>query len=67
MLIENACNPAPNNRYSVSTKFSQDLSMSNPLFKLPQQQSLLKRNPLVFWQSVSAILLLLSLVHWVGD
>ncbi|PVZ66735.1 bifunctional protein-serine/threonine kinase/phosphatase [Pelagibaculum spongiae] len=67
MAIEKACSPDPKNRYSALSEFLQDLSMPNPLFKLPKQQPLLERNPLVFWQGVSAFLLLLNLVSWVTD
>jgi len=50
---------------TIGNRFSRlqyDLSHPNPAFKDASDLPLLERNPLLFWQSLSGLLLLINLV-----
>lgn len=49
-------------RYESLSEFLQDLKRPNPAFLQADQRPLIERNPLRFWQALSAILLLGNLV-----
>ena len=46
----------PNNRYDELTEFLFDLKHPNKKFITKKRPALIERNPLIFWQSLSAIL-----------
>lgn len=55
--LERGMNISPELRYADVAEFVHDLQHPNPLFVSRRQQPLLMRNPLRFWQGVSALLL----------
>lgn len=52
----------PNERYEVLSEFLYDLKHPNRYFLKPVQSSLLDKNPVRFWQAVSAMLFLCLLL-----
>lgn len=60
--LRKALRPYPYRRYDDLSEFLYDLRHPNKALLGTQQPPLLARNPLVFWQSVSAILLVAVIV-----
>jgi len=55
----------PQKRYSEISEFIHDLNKPNPKFIAQSRPPLMERNPLRFWQSVSALLtLIIALLVW---
>jgi len=63
--INKACKPDMQKRYLSLSEFLFDMHNPNPAYnrKLP----LLERNPVLFWQLVSAVLALLLIINWVSS
>ena len=55
--IKKAVHPNPDKRYQELSEFTFDLRQPNPSFLNKTRPPLLQRNPVAFWQSVSALLL----------
>ncbi|MDX1553170.1 MAG: bifunctional protein-serine/threonine kinase/phosphatase [Marinobacter sp.] len=55
--IKKAVHPNPDKRYQELSEFTFDLRHPNPAFLHKSRPPLLERNPVAFWQSVSALLL----------
>jgi len=53
---------APAKRYDTPSAFAADLRRANPAFATTRFQPLAERDPVRFWQTVSALLALLVLV-----
>lgn len=60
--LEKATQPDPDKRYQELSEFVYDLSHPNEAYLRRTRQPLLERNPLVFWKTVS--LLLLIVIVW---
>ncbi|MCB1879044.1 MAG: bifunctional protein-serine/threonine kinase/phosphatase [Gammaproteobacteria bacterium] len=60
--LERAVHPLPSKRYTSLSEFQYDLNHPNPAFKDISELPLLERNPLLFWQSLSVLLLLFNLL-----
>ena len=59
--LEKAVHPLPSKRYTTLSEFQYDLTHPNPEFRDITELPLLERNPLRFWQYLSALLLLLNM------
>lgn len=55
--IKKAVHPNPDKRYQELSEFTFDLRHPNPAFLNKPRAPLLERNPVAFWQGVSALLL----------
>ena len=62
MTLKKALNADPNKRYAELSEFIQDLRRPNPDFVNQLLPPLLERNPVRFWQGVSAILAMVIIV-----
>jgi serine/threonine protein kinase len=60
--LRKATHPDPNKRYQELSEFVYDLSHPNDAHLRRTRQPLLERNPLVFWKTVSLILLIVIVV-----
>ncbi len=56
--LKKATSLAPQTRYEALSEFLHDLSTPNPMFKQSSNLPLIERSPLLFWKSLSGILLL---------
>ncbi|MBO6851328.1 MAG: bifunctional protein-serine/threonine kinase/phosphatase [Marinobacter sp.] len=56
--IERAVHPEPHKRYPALSEFLFDLRHPNPGWRSRHRPPLIERHPVVFWQGVSAVLLL---------
>ncbi len=67
MVFEKACHPNPRSRYQALGDVIADLhSPSEEWMRKTKQQPLIKRNPLKFWKSLTALLLGAALLElWV--
>ncbi|WP_096087235.1 bifunctional protein-serine/threonine kinase/phosphatase [Agaribacterium haliotis] len=54
--LRKALNPEPKKRYEVISEFLRDLRHPNQAFLNQERPPLLKRNPVAFWQGLSACL-----------
>lgn len=64
-VLRKATNPRPENRYSALSEFTVDLRKPGvELLKREQSAPLLERNPVRFWQLISAILCLIIIAQW---
>lgn len=64
LALEKACAEAPGERYGAMSELLSDLTTPNSSLLADHQNApLLKRNPLLVWQSISALLLLLVLIQ----
>lgn len=64
LALEKACAESPVQRYGVLSEFLADMSTPNSqLVSERQNAPFLKRNPLLFWQWSSAVLLVIVLVE----
>ncbi|WP_369413177.1 protein kinase domain-containing protein [Pseudomaricurvus albidus] len=64
LALEKACAESPAQRYSVLSEFLADMSTPNSqLVSERQNAPFLQRNPLLFWQWMSAVLLVIVLVE----
>lgn len=64
LALEKACAESPTRRYHAMSEFLADLSTPNErLVSDYQSAPLMTRNPLLFWQSMSAIMLVIALVE----
>ena len=61
--LERALKIAPLKRYSVLSEFIHDLRQPNKLFLAKTKPPLMQRDPVMFWQWVSLILLLMLIVQ----
>lgn len=62
--LRKALLPKPSQRYDAYSEFLQDLSVPNPALEAQiQHQPLIERNPILAWQILCAVLLLLNLVQ----
>ncbi len=52
-------------RYGELSEFIYDLHNPNPAFTRKAKPPLIERNPVLFWQSVSLVLLLVLIAQWV--
>ena len=60
--LEKAVALNPVNRYQIMSEFIVDLATPNPKL-IKEKQPLLERNPLLFWRSLSSLLILLNLIQ----
>jgi hypothetical protein len=61
--LKKATRVNPQSRYDELSEFLHDLRTPNPLFlKAEDRIPLIQRNPLVFWKSLSSLLLLTNLI-----
>lgn len=60
--LEKASHPQPSKRYTTLSEFYYDLNHPNAAFKGMAKTPLLERNPLLFWQYLAALLLLVNLL-----
>ncbi|MEQ1738859.1 MAG: bifunctional protein-serine/threonine kinase/phosphatase [Methyloglobulus sp.] len=61
--LKKATTISPHTRYDELTEFLYDLNSPNPSFMRPEDSiPLLQRNPLRFWQGLSAILIIINLI-----
>ncbi|MDQ6989749.1 MAG: bifunctional protein-serine/threonine kinase/phosphatase [Mariprofundaceae bacterium] len=58
--VEKAVHPNPNNRYNSFSELLKDLSQPNPSL-MKSHAPLIERNPVIFWQGLSILLLALNL------
>lgn len=66
LTLQKACNANPANRYPAMSEIIRDLKNPNQEFIVQhQQQPLLERNPILFWQICSALFAILALAEWV--
>lgn len=66
LTLKKACDPNPVKRYHVMSELQQDLSRPNAeLVDVHQRGPLLQRNPVLFWQVVSGLLLAGLIAQWV--
>ncbi len=56
LTLRKALQPDPEKRYPELSEFIQDLRKPNPKFVNQSRPPLLERNPVIFWQGVSAVL-----------
>ena len=64
LTLEKACHASVEKRYHVLSEFLTDLSSPNAeLIRRFDAQPLIKRNPLLVWKSISALLLVLLLIE----
>jgi protein phosphatase len=62
--MKKACEYQPNKRYQALSEFLHDLTVPNDkLVSKHQHLPLIEKNPLVFWQGVSALLFILIIVE----
>lgn len=59
--LRKALNPTPSKRYEVISEFLQDLRHPNKAYLNQTRAPLMERNPVAFWQGVSAILAVIIL------
>lgn len=59
--LKKATHPDPYKRYETLTEFIVDLETPNKKFLKNENTPLVKRNPLIFWQSLCFILALIIL------
>ncbi|MBL4670650.1 MAG: bifunctional protein-serine/threonine kinase/phosphatase [Arenicella sp.] len=65
-VLKKALSAKPENRYQVMSEFQKDLRTPSQDILTPSKYvPLLERNPLRFWQGVSAILVLIIVTQWV--
>ncbi|MCF6253257.1 MAG: protein kinase, partial [Thiomicrorhabdus sp.] len=58
VVLKKACEPNPTKRYGLISEFIHDLKTPKNIAKITaEKEPLLKRNPVLFWQGVSLILL----------
>ncbi|RVU83760.1 bifunctional protein-serine/threonine kinase/phosphatase [Leucothrix sargassi] len=57
--IKKACHPDPLKRYQVVSEFMYDLQHPNKAYLKKTKPPLMSRNPVAFWQGISAILMLI--------
>ena len=60
--IKKAVQVDPINRYEKMSELESDLRKPNPVFLKEDQLPLMQRNPLAFWKTLSAILLLINVI-----
>lgn len=65
--IRKALHPDPEKRYQALSEFTFDLRHPNQTFLSQSRPPLMERNPVVFWQTVSALLLLALLISFAID
>lgn len=65
--IRKALHPNPEKRYQALSEFTFDLRHPNQTFLNQTRPPLMERNPVVFWQAVSALLLLALLISFAMD
>lgn len=66
LALKKACAPKSSLRYQALSEFMQDLEVPNrQLMSGFQSAPLLERNPVRFWQMISAVLVLIVTVQWV--
>jgi protein phosphatase len=64
LALRKACAPRPSQRYAALSEFMHDLEVPNQLLLAAQQNKpLIEKNPVRFWQVVSALLLLLLILQ----
>jgi len=61
--IKKAVNIDPLKRYSEVSEFAYDLNTPNSTFLKRTKPPLIERDPLIFWQSISLILLLIVIIQ----
>lgn len=60
LCLQQSTHPDPKHRYKAFSEFATDLTQPNlSAIEHYQKQPLLQRNPVLFWQSISSILLIL--------
>ena len=60
--LRRALEPDSRRRYEALSEFLHDLREPNPAFLSEKSMPLLERNPLVFWQALSFLLLCANIV-----
>lgn len=60
--LEKAVHPDPFKRYPALSEFTADLRNPNKSFKLEASKPLAQRNPVLFWKTISMMLVLIILV-----
>lgn len=64
-VLKKGCAPSPMNRFALLSEFTSNLAKPSEVFlKSEDFQPLLERNPVVFWQGVSALLAVVLIVQW---
>jgi len=65
-VLKKALAPKPENRYQAMSEFQQDLRKpSQDMLTSSEYVPLIERNPLRFWQAISAILVLIVVAQWI--
>jgi len=60
--LEKASNPDPKLRYELLSEFIHDISSPNERFMNENPAPLIERNPIVFWKSVSLLLITTNII-----
>lgn len=61
-VLKKALHPQPTRRFQALSEFTHELRQPSPAFLRTSRPPLLERNPLLFWQGLSAVLLVAVLV-----
>ena len=63
VVLKKACEPNPTKRYGLISEFIHDLKTpKNIVARTEEKEPLIKRDPVLFWQGVSFILLILLII-----
>lgn len=68
LALEKACAPSPSARYQALSELLGDLSVPNQtLMSKYERAPLIERNPLLFWQGMTVVLLVMCLIqaYWI--
>ena len=64
VALQKACAPRPSQRYAALSEFLHDLEVPNQqLLAEHQQAPMMEKNPVKFWQAVSAILVIVIILQ----
>ena len=64
LALQKALEPRPGRRHQAFSEFQHDLRQANPeLLACLEKRPLIERNPIMFWQSLSAILAAIALIE----
>jgi hypothetical protein len=60
--LERAVHPLASKRHETLSELQHDLAHPNPIYREQAELPLLERNPLLFWQTLAGLLLLINLL-----
>ena len=60
--LERAVHPLASKRHKTLSELQHDLAHPNPIYREQAELPLLERNPLLFWQTLAGLLLLINLL-----